>query len=186
LGVSWWEALGFASGAVCVWLIVKENVWNWPLGMLNNVLYFVVFFRSRLYADMLLQGVFFALGAYGWLHWLYGGARKDDLAITRLRRAEWIALGALLPVATLFGSQALARANDASPFLDALTTALSLAAQYFMTLKRIEHWWLWIAADILYIPLYLSRMLPLTAVLYFGFLLMCIAGLLQWRRSLSQ
>ena len=184
MGISWWEAAGFATGAVCVWLIVKENVWNWPLGLLNNIFYFVIFWRSRLYADMLLQAVFFALGVYGWWHWLFGAARKDALPITRLGRGEWVALAICAPVLTFAGSRVLASVNDAAPWMDALTTVISLAAQYFMTQKRLEHWWLWIAANILYIPLYLSRHLPLTAVLYAGFLGLCIAGLVQWRRSL--
>ena len=63
--ISWIEAIGSLSGALCVWLIVKENVWNWPLGLVNNVFYFVIFYRRRLYADMLLQAFFFAIGVYG-------------------------------------------------------------------------------------------------------------------------
>ena len=185
MGITWYEALGFATGAVNVWLIVRENVWNWPLGLANNVLYFVVFYQSRLYADMGLQTVFFALGVYGWVNWLFGGAGRTKLPITRLSRGGWIAIGAVVPVLTLAGQRLLASVNDAAPFQDALTTSLSLAAQYLMTLKRIEHWWFWIVADILYIPLYLSRRLPLTAVLYLGFLILCIVGLRQWRRTVA-
>ena len=61
-GITWTEGLGFATGAVNVWLIVRENPWNWPIGLANNFFYFIVFWESRLYADMGLQSVFFALG----------------------------------------------------------------------------------------------------------------------------
>ena len=182
---SWTEVLGFATGALCVWLIVRENVWNWPAGLANNVLFFVLFFRSRLYAGMALQVVFFALGVYGWWNWLFGGEHRRELRISRLRRAEWIALALGVPVLTAAAHRLLIAVNDASPFLDALTTVLSLAAQYVMTQKRLEHWWLWIAANALYAPMYWSRALPLTAVLYAGFLLLCIAGLRRWRQSLG-
>jgi nicotinamide mononucleotide transporter len=72
--------------------------------------------------------------------------------------------------------------QGAAPFWDALTTVLSLAAQYLLSRKRFENWFLWIAADIIYVPLYFSRALPLIAVLYFVFLVMCIVGLMEWAR----
>jgi nicotinamide mononucleotide transporter len=75
--------------------------------------------------------------------------------------------------------------NGSAPVLDALTTALSLVAQYLLNCKLIENWYLWMIADVIYIYLYVSRGLTLTAALYFVFLCMCVAGLLSWRRSLG-
>jgi nicotinamide mononucleotide transporter len=177
------EWLGFLTGGGCVWLVVRENVWNWPLGLANSALFFVLFFRSRLYADMALQAMFFSLNAYGWWNWLYGGTQHGVLRISNTRRFEWGALAVAIPVVTLAMRQLLIRVNDAAPALDAFTTALSVSAQYLQTRKRLEHWWIWILADVVYIPLYVSRKLPLTAVLYGIFLLMCVIGLRDWRRS---
>ena len=73
--------------------------------------------------------------------------------------------------------------GDASPFLDALTTVLSVEAQYLMTRKVIEHWWIWMAADIIYIYLYASRNLYLTSLLYVVFFAMCVVGLRDWLRD---
>jgi nicotinamide mononucleotide transporter len=80
----------------------------------------------------------------------------------------------------------LLEVNDAAPLWDALTTVLSLAAQYLLCRKRFENWWFWIAADVIYIPLYLARKLPLTAVLYAVFLMMCLIGVREWSRSLKK
>lgn len=77
----------------------------------------------------------------------------------------------------------LIHVKDSAPFLDALTTVLSLAAQYLLTRKLIENWYVWLAADVVYVGLYVSRHLYLTAFLYALYLLMCVAGLRAWRRS---
>ncbi|KAF0178497.1 MAG: nicotinamide mononucleotide transporter [Limisphaerales bacterium] len=184
--LGWWsialtEALGFATGGVCVWLVVREHVWNWPVGLANNVFFFILFLQGRLYADMGLQVVYLGLGLYGWWNWVHG-RRDAPLAITRTTKTEWVALALAVPLGTWALVCVLFAANGAAPLGDAVTTALSLAAQYLLCRKRLENWFFWIAADILYVPLYLSRGLPLTAVLYGVFLLMCLAGLREWLR----
>jgi nicotinamide mononucleotide transporter len=52
---SWAEVIGFASGALVVWLVVRQHAWNWPVGILNNVMFFLLFTTSGLYADAWLQ-----------------------------------------------------------------------------------------------------------------------------------
>lgn len=185
---NWWsisvtEAWGFATGGVCVWLVVREHLWNWPIGIANNVFFFVLFLRGRLYADMGLQVVYFALGAYGWLNWIYGGKNRTELPISRTTVREWAVLAAAIPLGTWGLRELLLLANGAAPFWDSLTTVISLAAQYLLCRKRLENWLLWIAADLIYVPLYLSRGLPLTALLYGLFLAMCVIGLREWRRT---
>ncbi len=188
--LSWWtisvtEAWGFATGGVCVWLVVREHLWNWPIGLANNVVFFVLFFQGRLYADTGLQIVYFALGAYGWLNWLHGGANRERLTISRTTRGEWLALLVAIPACTYGLRELLLAVNGAAPLWDSLTTVLSLAAQYLLCRKRLENWAVWIAADLIYVPLYLTRGLPLTAVLYAVFLAMCLIGLREWWRSWS-
>jgi nicotinamide mononucleotide transporter len=179
------EAWGFVTGGICVWLVVREHVGNWPVGMANNVYFFLLFFQSRLYADMALQIVYFGLGIYGWLNWIFGGEKRTQLAISRTAPAEWIALAIAIPVGTWGLCAFLQEVKDAAPFWDSLTTVLSLAAQYLLCRKRFENWFFWIAADVIYVPLYLDRGLRLTAVLYAVFLGMCFTGLHQWRQRLK-
>lgn len=186
--LGWWsisviEAWGFATGGVCVWLVVREHMWNWPIGLANNVFFFVLFFRGRLYADTGLQVVYFALGAYGWLNWLHGGANRDRLTISRTTRGEWLALSVAIPLCTFGLREVLLAVNGAAPFWDSLTTVLSLAGQYLLCRKRLENWVVWIAADLIYVPLYLACGLPLTSALYAVFLVMCLIGLREWWRS---
>jgi nicotinamide mononucleotide transporter len=126
------------------------------------------------------------LGIYGWLNWIFGGQNHTALKITRTIRSEWIILAVTIPFGTLGMWAFLVTVNDAAPLWDALTTVLSLAAQYLLCRKRFENWWFWILADVIYVPLYFSRQLPLTAVLYAGFLTMCLVGTREWARSLKK
>ena len=188
---AWWsisvtEAWGFVTGGVCVWLVVREHLWNWPIGIANNIFFFILFLQGRLFADMSLQVVYLGLGAYGWMDWVFGGENRTVLKISRTTRAEWLTLALLIPLGTWGFREILLVVNGAAPFWDSLTTVLSLAAQYLLCRKRFENWFLWIAADVIYVPLYLSRQLPLTAVLYAVFLGMCLIGVREWNRSMRK
>jgi len=174
------EAWGFVTGGVCVWLVVREHLWNWPVGLANNAFFFGLFWQSRLYADMGLQVIYFGLGMYGWWNWVFGGANRSALPISRATRTEWLVLAAAIPCCVWGLREILIVVNGAAPFWDSLTTVLSLAAQYLLSRKRLENWLFWIAADVIYIPLYLSRHLPLTSVLYGVFLVMCLIGVRAW------
>lgn len=184
--MAWTELLGFITGAICVWLQVKENVWNWPAGIANNIFYIVVFWRSGLYADSLLQWIYIAISAYGWWNWLRGGAEHSRLTISRTSRSATLAYAALTACGTVVFYELLRRyTNSTVPLWDGLTTAMSLTAQYMLTRKLVENWWWWIAVDVIYIALYVYKHLLLTSVLYAIFLAMCIMGLRRWKRMLD-
>jgi nicotinamide mononucleotide transporter len=179
------EALGFATGAVCVWLVTKGNIWNWPVGLANNLFFAVLFWKARLFADFGLQGIYLILGIYGWWEWLRGGENHTRLAISKTSRSEWIGIAVFLVLGTWVLREILQAVNGSAPLWDAVTTALSIAAQYLLCRKRIENWFFWIAADVIYVPLYLSKQLPLTALLYGGFLVLCVIGWRRWRKELG-
>jgi nicotinamide mononucleotide transporter len=178
---TWAELLGFVTGLACVWLVVRQHIANWPVGILNVLLLMVVFLRARLFGDATLQVVYVVLGCYGWWAWLFGGERRTRLAVRRTGPAEWRWLGAAGVVFTVALWWPLANVmHSTAPAADAATTTLSLLATYGQCRKLLENWWLWIAADIIYIPLYAYKHLYLTSVLYAAFLALCVAGLRAW------
>jgi nicotinamide mononucleotide transporter len=183
--IDWLEAWGFITGGICVWLTVRENVWTWPIGIANNIVFSALFWQGRLFADASLQIVYIALSIYGWLNW-QKGTKGGRLEIRYASRAERLICIVFVIIATWILSQILVAANGAAPFWDAFTTALSLAAQALMCRKRIDHWLVWIVADLVYVPLYFQRGLPLTSALYLVFLMLCIAGLKRWSSGMSQ
>ncbi|HEX8454439.1 MAG TPA: nicotinamide riboside transporter PnuC [Longimicrobium sp.] len=177
------EAAGVATGAVCVWLTVRESVWNFPLSLANVSLFCVLFVGAKLYADAGLQVVYFALSIIGWYLWLHGGERGTALRISRIgaRQAAWLAAVGATLTAVLWITLRLA--GGSASFFDALTTSISLCAQWMLNRKYVESWYAWIAADLIYIPLYAYKELYLTAGLYAVFLVMATMGLFHWRGS---
>ncbi|MBM9837337.1 nicotinamide mononucleotide transporter [Rhodococcus hoagii] len=180
---SWAEVLGFVTGAWCVWLVGRQSVWNWPIGIANNLVWILLFATAGLFADSALQVVYIALAVWGWRNWVQGRA-GETLVVTGTTGTEWVWLAG----AGIAGTGALmlllnTATSSTVPFWDAVTTVLSLLATWGQATKRWESWLLWIAADLIYIPLYLHKGLTLTALLYAGFLLLCVRGLLAWRRS---
>ncbi|MEU2119061.1 nicotinamide riboside transporter PnuC [Streptomyces sp. NPDC016459] len=185
--VSWTEVLGFGSGALCVWLVARQHLANWPIGIANNLFFVLLFTQAGLYADAGLQIVFITLAVYGWWTWTHGGGPGSDaLPVRRTTRTgrAWLLTAGV--VGTLALTLLLDRATDSTvPFWDAVTTALSLMATYGQCRKRLESWWLWIAADVVYVPLYAHKELYLTSLLYLGFMTLCVLGLRGWTRDLT-
>jgi nicotinamide mononucleotide transporter len=175
------EAVSFATGAVAVWLVVKENIWNFPVGIVNTAGYSVVFFEARLYGDASLNVLYCVLGVMGWYLWLHGGERRTRLRVSRASVAELSLVAFLVATSTLLLWKTLHFVGGSASFWDAATTSLSLGAQWLLNRKRVENWHIWIVADLIYIPLYVSRGLSLTAVLYAVFLVMATIGLFRWR-----
>lgn len=178
------ELLGFVTGAASVWLTVLARISNFPVGIANSAFFLVLFLSARLFADSGLQVVFIVLGFTGWWQWLRGGPERSRLTAAR---SGWplLACCAVFVAGATWGlTVLLGAAHDIAPFWDALTTAVSLAAQFLLNCKRIENWAFWITADLVYIPLYVVKRLDLTAVVYVLFLALCIAGVRSWRRVL--
>lgn len=181
------EITAAAFGVLSVWLTVRQNIWCWPTGLVMVALYTWIFFDARLYSDAALQVVYIALSLYGWVHWARGGPRESRLpvtALTPLARTLWIAAG--LASAAALGYVMDTRTDASLPYFDALTTTLSLVAQYLMTRKKWESWVFWLAVDVTAVGVYIAKDLYVTSALYALFLVLATMGLLAWLRETRQ
>ncbi|HEY2848473.1 MAG TPA: nicotinamide riboside transporter PnuC [Gemmatimonadaceae bacterium] len=182
--MNWIEPLAVATGVVSVWLSVKQKISSWPTALVNVALYFVVFREARLYADMGLQVIYFALSLYGWYEWLYGGENRTELKVTRANAGMAVRLGAIAIIGVAVLGTLFTRYTDAAlPYVDSATATVSLVAQWMMTRKVLENWAVWIAVDIVYVGMFIYKHLYPTAGLYAGFLVLAVMGHLQWLRS---
>ncbi len=180
------ELVTAVIGAISVWLSVRQNVWSWPTAIVNVLLSAVVYYETRLYADMGLQVIYAILSVYGWYEWLYGGAGRTELRVSRTGSR----LASLLAAIAISGSVALGvllhRTTDAAlPFMDSFLSSTSLVAQWMMTKKLLENWLVWIAVDVLYVPVLIYKSLYWFAALYALFLILAALGYRDWRRSMA-
>jgi nicotinamide mononucleotide transporter len=184
---SWLEIVAFISGFASVWLTMHAHVANWPTGLVSVACFIFLFIDAKLYADAALQIAFIVLGIYGWWKWsLKQSQTNDHLRIARTTWQEVLVLLLLCIGATAAIAAWLASRSDSPlPIADSSILVFSLAATWWQARSRIESWFVWIGVDILSIPIYWSRDLKLTAVLYAIFLLVCFGGWYQWRKKLS-
>jgi nicotinamide mononucleotide transporter len=179
------EVLAVTTTALCVWLAAKNDILTWPAGLVGTGLYLYLFFDWQLYADAGLQVVYIILGVLGWVAWT---RRRQELK-PEAQHVSLLHLAGVLAcvgIGTLVMREYLIEINGAAPFWDAFLTAGSLGAQYLLIRKYYENWFMWMALDVAYIGLFISREFYLTAGLYCVLLVTCIMAAVEWRKYLPK
>lgn len=183
------EATGLLSGLLCVVLLIRQNIWNWPIGLLYSLVSVVVFYRSRLYADLGLHVFYVGMNAYGWYYWLFAkpAATTPTLLVTNVAPRTALVLALVVAAATAVLGWILAnRTNAALPYWDSATTTMSFAAMWMTARKQIENWIVWLIVDIVATGIYLVKGLELYAVLYLVYIGMAFVGWWAWHQSMRQ
>jgi nicotinamide mononucleotide transporter len=180
--LGWLETIAVVTYAWSVWLLAKNDPAGWWIGLVGTALYGVVFYQAKLYAEVGLQGFYFITSLQAIYIWWRGGQNQTEKPVGRVS-GKWLVATAILAIASVFALRwFLITIRGAAPFWDALTTVMSLVAHLYLMARWLESWYLWIAVDIIYVPLYASRHLYLTSFLYGIFALMAVRGLQNFQR----
>ncbi|MBS1796752.1 MAG: nicotinamide mononucleotide transporter [Acidobacteria bacterium] len=164
-----------------VFLANRNNVHTWWTGIVGTILYGVMFYEVKLYADVILQAFFLVTNVYGWWAWAYGGKDHDELPITRIHWPQLMLFTAAAILITVGHGYLLYRLTDANfPFVDSIVLVFSIIAQFLLMKRKLENWLFWILVDAVACPLYAAKELYLTAAIYFLFLALAVSGLLNW------
>jgi nicotinamide mononucleotide transporter len=182
------EIVGTVLGVIGVGLMIRQNIWGWPVGLVQVAVYAWVFHDAKLYSDVILQVCFFVIQAYGWWHWLRHKhpAARGDLPVTRSDPAAvagWVTLGAVMTAG--WGTYMQRHTEAALPHWDAFILVFSLIAQWLQARKKIENWAGWVVVNTVAIGVYWAKDLRLTAGLYVIFWLMALWGWRAWRQSMK-
>lgn len=182
--ITWLEIVAFVLAIVMVVCNIRVNPIAWPLAIAASLMYFLLFWNSKLYGDASLQIFFAVVAAWGWWQWLRGTqADGSKLQVRTLpARGRWALLAALAvawPALGLF----LARATDTDvPWWDAFPTAASLVGQWLLGRKYVENWPTWVVVNTVSVGLFAYKGLWLTVLLYLVFIAMSFVGWRAWHR----
>jgi nicotinamide mononucleotide transporter len=181
------EVLGVVFSVIYLIFSIRQNILLWPTGMISAILYMVVFFQAKFYADMGLNAYYFFISIYGWIAWQRGKGKSSGAgAIKRIRWKPGLILAGITALAFLGIAVILDRYTDSPiPYWDALTTALSFTATWMLARKILEHWIIWIIVDAISMALYLYRGLYPTMILFIIYTAMAVMGYFEWRKSHS-
>ena len=182
------EIVGLVSGIGCVWLLIKENIWTFPVGLIYAAVSVVIFAQGKLYADVMLNAYYVGMNAYGWYYWLYGGKRSasNHLSISRMPFSLIPSLTAITVIGALGMGWTLDTITDASlPYWDSITTSGSFLAMWMTARKYIENWFVWLFVDIISTVIYLAKGIELYSILYALYMVMAILGWIKWKRNFS-
>ena len=178
------EWIATALGVACVILVVRRSLWNYPCAIASVSLFGIVFYQAKLYSDALLQIFFVAINLYGW--WLWSRARRDrgEVAVVTMPMIEQVgALAGMIGLTLAWGAIMATQTDAAYPYVDAAVAMLSIGAQLLLALRRLENWIVWIAVDLIAIPLYAAKDLWAAAGLYAIYLGLSVWGLYDWHRA---
>lgn len=180
--MNWAEVGANAFVAIAIFLAGRNSIHTWWTGIVGCALFAWVFYSSRLYADTTLQVFFIVTSVYGWIRWLRGG-EGGALSVRYTpppQLAAWISAAVLVAIG--YG-WLLHRFTDAyAPFVDSMVLSFSVLGQLLMMERRVENWWAWLLVNTIAVPLYWSRGLHITALLYAGFWINAIVSLRHWQR----
>lgn len=180
-----WELAANLVNALSILLATFNSTHTWWTGIVGCLLFGWVFLETQLYADATLQAFFIVTSALGWWAWVKGHAG----AALPVRRTPLLMIAACLAggcvVALGYGWLLHSYTNAYAPFADAAVLALSVLAQLLLMARRYESWWCWLAANSIAVPLFLSRGLDITALLYAAFWVNAVVALVRWRRLVA-
>jgi nicotinamide mononucleotide transporter len=185
------EFIAVVSGILSVWFSRIENIWVYPSGLANTIIYIYLSFKSSLIGEASVNFYYTVVSIYGWVLW----TRKNDrqqyiLKVTWSSGREWgqeIGLFSFFYVTVYFALTYLKKgfAPMAIPWADAFASATAYTGMWLMAKKKVESWYWWIATNIASIPLYFVKHYAFTSVYYLILLVMAVFGLAEWRRRVK-
>ena len=182
------ELTGLASGLLCVWLLIRQSIWTWPIGLVYALVSLVVFMQSKLYSEFALHIYYAGMNAYGWYYWSRPNPleKSRGIPITRISRSTGIALIVAVCLFIPLLAMLMLEFTDADmAYADSTITILSFAAMWMTARKMIENWYLWLLVDIIATTVYIIKGIELYAVLYCVYIGLAFVGLFAWRRAMN-
>ena len=179
------EYIAVIFGILSVWYAQKNKILVFPSGIISVLIYVYLTYENKLYADTGINIYYFIMSIYGWFLWTTKN-KKIKKEISFNSKQENLISMSLCIFFFLIIQYALNKTDSDVVFLDSITTALSLTGMLLLARRKLENWIYWIIADIIYIPLYMYKVLYPTSLQFFIFLILAILGYRNWKKELKK
>ena len=182
------EMIAFIYGIASVYYAKKENILVYPTGLVATCITVFLLYRAGYFGDMVVNFYYSVMSIYGWYIWSQPTVNNSVLPISRTNKREKI-IGLMLFIVTIVVIfvvyRIFAQAIEVENYIDVFTSGVFFTAMYFMALKKIENWTLWIVADIISIPLYAYRGLGILSLQFLIFTIMAVQAYIEWKKTLD-
>jgi nicotinamide mononucleotide transporter len=186
-GTSLLEYVAVFAGIISVIFSRIENIWVYPTGLINTVIYIYLSFKFHLIGEASVNFYYTVMSVYGWWLWTRKDRKEQPvIKVTYSNKKEWIqeVIFFLFFYVTIFFALTYLKRyfEGAIPWADAFASATAYTGMWLMAKKKVESWWWWIATNTASIPLYYVKGLAFTSVYYVVLLVLAVFGLLEWQR----
>jgi len=181
------EFLVFVFGIASVVLAKKENIWVYPTGLIATVITTYLLYQAKYFGDMTMNAYYSLMSLYGWYKWT-AKTNEPAVKITRTNlREKLIGFGlfALTMGITYMVYKFFDYKLEIPNYIDIFTSGLFFTAMWYMALKKIENWTLWIIGDCIVVPLFAYRGLGMLSLQYFIFTILAVYGYLKWKKIIQ-
>ncbi len=182
------EIIVFIFGILSVYFAKKENILVYPTGIICTILSVYIMFHANYYADMSINIYYSIMSIYGWYKWkkIKNG---EALSISRTNTKEKI-IGIFLFIITavicVFIYNFFEYTLQVNNYLDIFTTSLFFTAMWYMAIKKIENWILWIVGNTFAIYIFFDRQLYIIAIQYIIFTILAVLAYIEWKKYLAK
>lgn len=191
--MSWftWSPLELVANiftVLCIVLAGRNSIHTWWTGLVGCTLFGVMFYNVQLYADATLQIFFLITGIMGWIAWAPKNiiTVQDRVINTASLRYMIVASGLAVAVALGYGWLLHTFTDAYAPWIDSTVLAFSVVAQLLLMSRSVQTWKVWVLVNTLSVPLFWSRELYLTSVLYSFFWVNAVYSYYHWKFLLKE
>ncbi len=188
---TWLEYIAVFTGIASVWFQRIENIWVFPIGLINTIIYVWISVKGNLFGEASVNFYYTVVMIYGWVLWSKKDAHQHHiLNISFSDKKQWmqqLLFFGFFYVTIFFILTYLKRsfAPNAIPWADAFASATAYTGMWLMAKKKVESWYWWISTNFCSIPLYFVKGYVFTSVFYFVLLVMAFWGLAEWKRKVG-
>jgi nicotinamide mononucleotide transporter len=182
------EYFAVVMGIASVYFSRRENIWVYPTGLANTIIYVYLSFKFHLIGEATVNFYYTVMSIWGWVLWSRrNGANEHLLRVSfssrKLVIEQLLFFGVLYGI-IFFALRYLKEAfyPGAIPAADAFASATAFTGMWLMARKKVESWWWWILTNMASVPLYFVKGLVVTAVYYIVLFVLAIWGLMEWQR----